>query len=315
MSFSFSQSLLNELPYSHTVQAGGSISQELDNSQDSGYSAATGNNNFYPRINTAAPSFPTRRTLPRPPTWPTTNIQKQPQHRINSRWYFGGGRQEMKEGRSALERDLQQHLKELSNQTMKVPGKLSKVVEEAVKYIQDVYSLEGQDGKQELLKLESTLHGLKQQIKNEEKNAGIADLNTLGTVLSKCERISKTVTEGRERNKTSFLRLQDKIKTYTATQLKLKDAVEKFTFEDINALKRKVGTEMTDRNQRGFTPSSRRQVSANRLPSIRRLPTLPLGGSVPAKAHQGNVVGSRMKMANFGRRTVRLRVFMDDMEE
>ena len=188
MSFSFSQSLLDDLPSSNPGDAG-SFSQELENSQDSGYSVSGGTqalSSNYPRITSALPQFPTRRTLPRPPTWPNINTQ-QPQQRGGNRWRFGS-RQE-NEGRSALERDLQHHLQEISKQANKVPVKLSTVVVESVKYMQEVYSKEGQDGRKELDKLETAMQGLKQQIQDKECNHIdiIEDLTNLETALAKCE--------------------------------------------------------------------------------------------------------------------------------
>ena len=100
MSFRFSQSLLDNLTSSNPG-ASGSFSQELDNSQDSGYSASGGtqasSSTYFPHNFGARPPLQTRRTLPRPPTWPNINIQ-QPQLRGGSKWKFVG-RQE-REGRS-----------------------------------------------------------------------------------------------------------------------------------------------------------------------------------------------------------------------
>jgi hypothetical protein len=60
-------------------------------------------------------------------------------------------------GRAPLERDLQQHLKEISGQVNKVPGKVSIMVEESVKYLQHVYSKEATNGKIEVKMMEKGL--------------------------------------------------------------------------------------------------------------------------------------------------------------
>ena len=102
-----------------------------------------------------------------------------------------------------MERDLQQHLQEISNQTKKVPGKLSTVVTESVKFMQGVYKKEGQDGRKELDKIGSAMHDVKEQIQDQECNTNeiIEDLTTLEDVLAECELLCKEVTKGKEKNK------------------------------------------------------------------------------------------------------------------
>ena len=126
MTFSFSQPLVDDI----TLPS--SLSQELVDSQDSGYAVHT--NHLPP----AHLPFPPRRTLSRPPTWP--NLAQPQQDRGKCRF---GGRQEL--GRSPLERDLQQHLTELSKTVHNMPRKVSTIVEESVKYLQKVYSKEVED--------------------------------------------------------------------------------------------------------------------------------------------------------------------------
>lgn len=316
MNFSFSQSLLGEMsqPQPFIGHGGGSFSQELENSQDSGYSVSGGSQmpNFYPRNSVAAPSFPTRRTLPRPPTWPNINVHQQPQRRVNSKWNFGGGRPE-KEEKSALERDLQQHLQELSNQTTKIPGKLSTVVVESVKYLQDVLNKEGQDGRQELNKVGCGLHELREHIEEKRENSlGVTeDLEKLMTILSECEMLDKAIMEVKERESGSVLRIKEKIQRLTVAQTKIKDVVMELGKSDNDYPTRK---ERMDKNPKRFTPSPNRQLLANPLPSIRRLPTLPLRSSIPVGANQGEMSGVREGGVDFGRRTARMRALLD-MEE
>jgi len=316
MSFNFSQSLLGDMsqPQPFIGHGGGSFSQELENSQDSGYSVSGGCQmpNFYPRNSVAAPSFPTRRTLPRPPTWPNINVHQQPQRKIHNKWNFGGGRPE-KEEKSALERDLQQHLQELSNQTTKIPGKLSTVVVESVKYLQDVLNKEGQDERQELNKVGTGLHELREHIEEKRENSmGITeDLEKLMTILSECEMLTKAIREVKERESGSVERIKEKIRRLTDTQTKIKDVVMKLRKSDNDYLTRK---ERMDKNLKRFTPSPNRQLLANPLPSIRRLPTLPLRSAVPVSATQGEMLGVRGGAVEFGRRAARMRAFVD-MEE
>ena len=88
MSFIFNQSVLDKLTQSQsfTGQGGDSFSQDLENSRDSGYSVSGGSlmPNFYPRNSVAAPSLSTRRTLPRPPTWPNMYVHRRPQQRVRN---------------------------------------------------------------------------------------------------------------------------------------------------------------------------------------------------------------------------------------
>ena len=315
MSIRFSQSLLDNLTPSNPG-ASGSLSQELENSQDSGYSASGGtqasSSTYFPHNSSARPPLQTRRTLPRPPTWPNINIQ-QPQLRGGSKWKFGG-RQE-REGRSALERDLQQHLQEISNQTNKVPGKLSTVVMESVKYMQEVYRKEGQDGREELSKLGSDVHGLKKQIQVQEgdNNKITEKLTELETVLTECELLCKEVTKGKERNKQKLAYLQEQIQKSFFSQTKIEEEIMRFSRKDTDVLTRKKRAEVNDRRLKVFSPSSSRQVLTNPLPSIRRLPTLPLlttaepGGVRP---HKG-VCGAREETVDLGRRTFRMGRFWD----
>jgi len=317
MSFSFSQSLLDDLPSSNPGDAG-SFSQELENSQDSGYSVCGGTqalSSNFPRIASTLPQFPTRRTLPRPPTWPNINAQQQqPQQKGGNKWRFGS-RQE-KEGRSALERDLQQHLQEISKQANKVPVKLSTVVVESVKYMQEVYSKEGQDYRKELDKLENAMYGLKQQIKDKECDNTdiIEDLTNLQTVLTECELLCKKVTDKKEKNNQRLSRLQDQIQRSSFSQTKIEEVIKRFPREETDVLTGKKRTEMNgSRYSLLSPPPPKRQALANPLPSIRRLPTLPLLTTAAApcgvRKQQGGVIGSREETLDHGRRTVRMRRF------
>ena len=64
-----------------------------------------------------------------------------------------------------LERDLQQHLEDLSRQVNNVPGKISTIVEESVKYLQIVYSREALYEKIEMEKARKTLTGIQEYMK------------------------------------------------------------------------------------------------------------------------------------------------------
>ena len=219
-----------------------------------------------------------------------------------------------------MERDLQQHLQEISKQANKVPDKMSTVVVESVKYMQEVYSKEGQDSRKELNKLEKAVHGLKEPIQEKECNNIdiIEDLTNLETVLAECELLCKEITNKKDKNKQRLSRLQEQMQRSSFSQTKIEEVMKRFSREETVVLTGKERTEVNDSRHRMLSPSPRRQVLPNPLPSIRRLPTLPLltaaspGGVRP---QQGGVIGRREGTSDDGRRTVRMRRFRDNMEE
>merc|ERR1719320_1889644 len=94
------------------------------------------------------------------------------------------------------------------------------------------------------------------------------------------------------------------------------EVIKRYSWKNTDALTRTKRTGLIDRKDKVSSPSPSGQVMTNPLPSIRRLPTLPLlaaaapGGERP---HQG-VCGPREETLNLGRRTLRTRRFWD-MEE
>lgn len=123
MSFRFSQSLLSDKEFS---------SQENENSQDSGY--APGSQTLRDVSNPSM--FPSRRALPRPPTWPTI-VPQQPGVR---RWKFASNNQTG--SRDQFERDLKQHLQDLNLEVSKVVGKIRDLIRLSVNYLKSIYDKE-----------------------------------------------------------------------------------------------------------------------------------------------------------------------------
>ena len=184
MTFNFSQSLVEDITYP------GSLSQELVDSQDSGYGVHT--NHLPP----APFPFPPRRTLPRPPTWPNL---AQPQQG-GGKWRFGGRQKVM---RSPLERDLQQHLTEMSKAVHNMPRKVSTIVEESVKYLQKVYSKEAEDVEDEMNVTKQAVVELREKVM--DKDSVPEDLTekmiAMGKVLSECNALATVVTDKEKRMK------------------------------------------------------------------------------------------------------------------
>jgi len=134
---SYSQNQLDEFSYPYS-QA------EFSDSQDSGYAVVgIGRQpaSFRPNV------LQQRRTLSRPPTWPNAppvNVQEG-YSRIK---YTFVGREEM--GKSALERDLSIHLDDLAKKAKQLPVKMSRIVEESVKYLQKSYERDNTFVEQEI---------------------------------------------------------------------------------------------------------------------------------------------------------------------
>ena len=145
----------------------------------------------------------------------------------------------------------------------------------------------------------------------------IEDLTNLQTVLAECELLCKEVTDKKEKNKQRLSRLQDQIQRSSFSQTKIEEVMKRFSQDESDVLTGKRRTELNGRGCSMSSPSPNRQVLANPLPSIRRLPTLPLlTAAAPCGVglQQGGVIGSREETSDCGRRTVRMRGF-GDMEE
>merc|ERR1712179_136951 len=206
-----------------------------------------------------------------------------------------------------------------SKQANKVPVKLSTVVVESVKYMQEVYNKEGQDGRKELDKLEFAVHGLKEKIQEDGSNYIdiIEDLTNLETVLAEYKSLCKEVAFKKEENKLRLSRLRERMQRSTFSKTKIEEVIRRFSQEETDVLTEDKRSEANDRRHSKFSPSRRRKVLANSLPSIRRLPTLPLlTATAPGdvRPQQGGVIGCREGTLDHGRRTIRIRKFWD-MEE
>ena len=280
MSFSFSQSLLGDIS-SHP----GTLSQELDDSQDSGYAATLHPNNFFPPPSNFPPPaplrFPPRRTLPRPPTWP--NLQQPEQG--GSKWRFGG-KQDVK--RSPLERDLQHHLEEVSGQVMKMPGKVSSIVEESVKYLKCVYSKEATNGRVEYEMMAKSMSGVEEKMKVENTMAGemVEDIIALETGLTDIAALAEAVTvRGKgitnrltgllhrlDREHSTSRRVLSDVSSLTRNLRQMEDMDKTMVMEQLNA----TNPVVDDKDKASSpSPSLTRRVFTKPLPSIRQLPALP----------------------------------------
>ena len=136
--------------------------------------------------------------------------------------------------------------------------------------------------------------------------------------MAECELLCKEVTKGKEKNKERLLNLREQIHKSSFSQTMIKDSgmIQSFSWKNTDVLNRTKRTGLNDRKDKVFSPSPSGQVMTNPLPSIRRLPTLPLlaaaapGGVRP----QQEVYGDREESVDLGRRTLRTRRFWD-MEE
>ena len=296
MSFAFSQTLLGDTSSSYP----GPLSQEMEDSQDSGYAV-------YPTtlpLPPSAPSynasghlpFPPRRTLPRPPTW--TNLN-QPQQG-GSKWHFGGSNDW---GRNHLERDLQNHLTEILGQVTTMPGKVSTIVEESIKYLHSVHSSEGSNVREELKLASQMIEEVKKEIKI--KDTQPVDMGTmlavLETGLSDCAALAESSSGREDRMKAKLSGLLYKMDLMASISYKIEDGVTSVTGQvsNTNQINRSVGRVVTKEMKTinpvpkdHFSPPSSSILSTKPLPSIRRLPTLPLQSAASELSKAGMVTGN-----------------------
>ena len=158
-------------------QAHPRFSQEL---RDSGYSQHGSQDGW------AVPGA--RRTLPRPPTWPSLPRERSVGQRTNTRWKFSRGNVEMDESSSAAagrERDLRHHLSVISSQVTKLPAHVSKLLEEAVRFL-----VIGQDQRKEVIQDKIVDVGSAiEEIEKTKRCEGIKRMEQLNNL----EKIMKTI--------------------------------------------------------------------------------------------------------------------------
>jgi len=146
MSFSFSQSLLDDLSSASPVDS----PQDLFNSQDSGYAATE-----FP----VPLSQPGQRSLPpaaRAPLWPVPQLPAK-------KWMFPAPAPRISEkAESSLLRDLQHHLTEiLAHLSHNIPNKMSVIVTKSVNYLESVSNAKKETSLKELSKLNEIVEELK----------------------------------------------------------------------------------------------------------------------------------------------------------
>lgn len=163
MSFSFSQSLLDDMSSASPVDS----PQDLFNSQDSGYAATE-----FP----VALSQPGQRSLPpaaRAPLWPVPQLPAK-------KWMFPAPAPRISEkvsrtddcrntttdgsaqAESSLLRDLQHHLTEiLAHLSHNIPNKMSVIVTKSVNYLESVSNAKKETSLKELSKLNEIVEELK----------------------------------------------------------------------------------------------------------------------------------------------------------
>ena len=190
--------------------------------------------------------------------------------------------------RSPLERDLQHHLEEVSGQVRKMPGKVSSIVEESVKYLQCVYSKEATNGRMEYEMMAESLSGVSEKMKVENTLSGemVEDIIAMETGLADIAALAEAVA-GRGK------RIRNRL-TGLLLKLDREDSTSRRVLGDVSSLKRNL-RQMEDMDKTmgmeqlnatipvvhdedkasAPSPSPTRQVFTKPLPSIRQLPALP----------------------------------------
>jgi len=248
MSFNFSQSLLRDREFS---------SQEYENSQDSGY--APGSQPF--RVTSNPPMFPPRRTLPRPPTWPTLA----PQQTGIRKWKFAGNNQVG--SRDQFERDLKQHLKELNLEVSKVMKKMGDVIRVSVDYLKSIYE-------KEISSFDEKINGIKSILVDISKFLDDCDAE-FSMINEKVAALDLLLSEGISRieglNKRS-VSIEEKL-LRLAKKVKEKNVSSKQFIEELKS----KGCDQTSESSAYI---SKIGIIPNPLPTSRMLPTLRMGDAV-----------------------------------
>jgi len=198
-----------------------------------------------------------------------------------------------------LERDLQQHLQDLSRQANNMPGKISTVVEESVKYLQDVYGKGCVNERREFVKTEKSLYRIKEKVIAEDKVIEDVkeDIFAVETGLEECAAVAAAVTAGGERIRDRLASLLQMAERESIISMRLKEEATSLAKRydnqrEVDVLAKTMVLEgfnkIYDHRQSFTSPACpTRQVSYERVPSIRRLPTLPLLGAEAAHNAEG----------------------------
>ena len=110
--------------------------------------------------------------------------------------------------RNPLERDLQQHLVEIIGQVDRMPGKVSTIVEESVKYLQNVESKKAVNVREEVELVKQVLEDTKgQMVKSILPVEMMERMAALETGLADCTPLTEAVTARGERMEDRLARL------------------------------------------------------------------------------------------------------------
>ena len=103
--------------------------------------------------------------------------------------------------RSPLERDLQQHLTEMSKTVHNMPRKVSTIVEESVKYLQKVYSKEADDIDEEMNETKKMVVEWREKVmaKDPVPEDLMEKMIVMEKVLSECNALATAVTDREKR--------------------------------------------------------------------------------------------------------------------
>jgi len=280
------------------------FSQEDDSinsiSQDSGYAVAAVQSNVAPPY---LPSRPASFQAPFPP--PGRNVSNLSSlsntnqfQQVENRWKFGsnnswtGG---VKTGTNPLERDLQQHLTEMLGQVNRVPGKISTIVEEFTKFLQNLSSYSKVDICKEIDSISEVLGKLKDEVGNNiaRREEFKKKVESLESLVKECFLAAEIVTNKKNTLEAKLESVTDKvaiaddlngeIEEGVAT---LKEKLKKISTHNFaNSI---VTKELNMYNVKPEkTPLSR--VPTKPLPSIRRLPTLSVMNSSTVTANKSKI--------------------------
>ena len=184
------------------------------------------------------------------------------------------------------------------------------MVEESVKYLQHLYSKEAINGRIEVKMMEKGLSVLEDGMKANDTGSGemVEDIIAMETGLTECAAMAEAVA-GREQGiKDRMAGLLQKLNREESISMRILDEVsitrKLGSLSQVEYIARNMGMQelnttnpvKDDQRQVSPSPSPRRQVFTNPIPSIRQLPTLIVmaagtlqqqGGMTPAAQNRG----------------------------
>jgi len=215
-------------------------------------------------------------------------------------------------GRSPLERDLQNHLTELSKTVHKMPGKISTIVLESVRYLQKVYSKEAEDVGDEISMTKKVVGVLKEKVVAKESGSEdlVEKMMDLEKVLSECNVLATSVTDRERRMKDRLADLLLQLDREISFTRRMVDRVSRIERETSisqleNMSRAMVMEEMQTMMSDGLVQQQVPHMTP--LPSLHRLPSPPPTAAEVETVKKKGLLGGLEREREYGRSWRRIR--------